>query len=289
MDKQETMARLPIGKLPAALLREMLEAGPPPAAELVLPPRIGEDAGVISLRDGALVVAADPITLTERGIGAHAVVINANDVAVMGTRPRWFLAVLLLPAGTTEADVKSLFKDMYAALARVGVALVGGHTEVTAAVNQPVVIGQMMGYREDGRFVKTGGMQDGDVVLQIGSAPIEGAAVLTNEAQDGLEGLEPDVLALARAAVEEPGISVVEAALLAAELGATALHDPTEGGLSVGLHELAEASALAIVVDPEAVIWFEPGRRVAECHLMFTIAHRLSPACPSLEGRCEEN
>jgi hydrogenase expression/formation protein HypE len=264
LDEQETMARLPIGKLPAALLRKVLEAGPPPPAELLLPPRIGEDAGVISLRDGALVVAADPITLTERGIGAHAVVINANDVAVMGTRPRWFLAVILLPVGTTEADVRSLFKDMYAALARVGVALVGGHTEVTVAVTQPVVIGQMMGYREDGRFVKTGSVQDGDVILQIGAAPIEGAAVLANEAQGGMEGLEPDVLELARAAIEKPGISVVEPALRAAELGATALHDPTEGGLSVGLHELAEASRLAVVVEPDAVIWFEPGRRVAE-------------------------
>lgn len=258
------MARLPVGKLSVALLREMLEGAPPPPEELLLPPTIGEDAGVIRLRGGALVVATDPITLTGRGIGAHAVVINANDVAVMGTRPRWFLAVLLLPLGTTEADVKSLFKDMYAALARVGVALVGGHTEVTAAVTQPVVIGQMIGYREDGRFVKTGGMQDGDVILQVGAAPIEGAGVLANEAQGRLEGLEPGIIALARAALEEPGISVVEAALRATELGATALHDPTEGGLSVGLHELAEASGLAVVVDPHAVIWFEPGRLVAE-------------------------
>ena len=258
------MAKLPTGKLPVALLRELLGRAPPPPAELLLPPGIGEDAGVIGLCGGALVVAADPITLTGRGIGSHAVVINANDVAVAGVRPRWFLAVLLLPAGSAEADVKAIFEDLYAALARLNVALVGGHTEVTAAVTQPVMIGQMMGFREDGRFLRTGGMQDGDVVLQVGAAPIEGAAVLANEAPEGLKGLEPDLLALARAAVAEPGVSVVEAALRAAELGATALHDPTEGGLSVGLYELAEASGLRVVLDPKAVLWFEPGRRVAE-------------------------
>ena len=64
--------------------------------------------------------------------------------------------------------------------------------------------------------------------------------------------------------METPGISVVSPALRAAGLGATALHDPTEGGLSAGLHELAEASGLAVVVDPGAVLWFEPGRLIAE-------------------------
>ena len=57
-------------------------------------------------------------------------------------------------------------------------------------------------------------------------------------------------------------MSVVESALCAAELGATALHDPTEGGLAVGLHEIAEASGVALRIDESAVLWFEPGRAV---------------------------
>jgi hydrogenase expression/formation protein HypE len=46
-------------------------------------------------------------------------------------------------------------------------------------------------------------------------------------------------------------------------MGATALHDPTEGGLAAGLHEMAAAAGLRIVVDREAVLWFSPG--VAVC------------------------
>ena len=61
-------------------------------------------------------------------------------------------------------------------------------------------------------------------------------------------------------ALDHPGISVVEPALLAAELGATAMHDPTEGGLVAGLHEIAAASRLRIRVDLGSVLWFEPGR-----------------------------
>jgi hydrogenase expression/formation protein HypE len=250
------------GKLPAALLRRLLQMGGQAPAEVLLPPAIGEDACAIAIGGGALVAATDPITLTAKEIGGHAVVINANDVAVTGVRPRWFLAVVLLPPGTGAAAIEALFADMYAALARLGVALVGGHTEITAAVTQPIVVGQMLGFREDGRFVRTAGMRAGDVVLQIGQAPVEGAAVLANEALQRLGGLPPDLLEFARQAVREPGISVVEPALLAAELGAHALHDPTEGGLSAGLHELAEASSLALLIDREAVLWFAPAGAV---------------------------
>jgi hydrogenase maturation factor len=214
------------------------------------------------LGGGALVAATDPITLTGKEIGGHAVVINANDVAAMGVRPRWFLAVVLLPTGTGAAAIEALFADMHAALAHLGVTLVGGHTEITAAVTQPVVIGQMLGFREDGQFIRTAGMRAGDVVLQIGPAPVEGAAVLANEALQRLRMLPPDLLQRARDAARDPGICIVQPALLAADLGARALHDPTEGGLSAGLHELAEAAGLALLIDREAVLWFAPGRAV---------------------------
>jgi hydrogenase expression/formation protein HypE len=259
-----TTARLPTGKLPPALLAELLALAPPPPPELVLPPRVGEDAGVLSVPGGALVVATDPITLTGADVGAHAVVINANDVAVMGARPRWFLAVVLLPPATGPDDVRALFRSMHAALDEAGIALVGGHTEITAAVVQPVVVGQMIGLREDGAFVRTGGMRPGDRVVQVGPAPVEGAAVLAAEAGDRLGGIAPDVLAAARAAIRDPGISVVDAAMRATDLGATAMHDPTEGGLATGLRELADASGTGLEVDPSAVLWFDPGRAVCD-------------------------
>ena len=221
---------------------------------------MGEDAGVIGIKGGALVAATDPITLTGREVGGHAVVINANDVAVMGVRPRWFLAVFLLPIGATETDVMELFRNMQTALDRLDAVLVGGHTEITPAVVQPVVVGQMLGYREDGKFLCTGGARSGDAILQVGPAPIEGAAVLANEAEDLLKRVAPEVLAQARGALETPGMSVVGPALRAAALGATALHDPTEGGLSAGLYELAEASNLALRVDLDAALWFAPGK-----------------------------
>lgn len=255
---------LPSGKLPAALLSRLLAPFNRDADELLLPPSVGEDAGVIGIGDGALVVATDPITLTGREIGGHSVLINANDVAVLGVRPRWFLAVFLLPVGTTESEVTGMFESMREALEKLDIVLLGGHTEVTPAVVQPVVTGQMLGFQEDGLFLKTGGAEVGDAIVQIGLAPIEGAAVLAHELADKLIGVPADTLRLARDAMHDPGISVVDPALRAAALGATAMHDPTEGGLSAGLHEMAEASQVALQMDDDAVLWFAPGVAICE-------------------------
>lgn len=251
------------GKLPIALLREVIDSGRPAPPDVLLPPRIGEDAGVVETKAGALIVASDPVTLTGSGVGAHAALVNANDIAVMGARPRWFTATILLPAGTTEGDVRTLFRDMHAALEGLDVVLLGGHAEITPKVSQTIVVGQMLGLREDGVFVTTGGAEPGDVVLQIGLAPVEGAAVLAVEAAgERLKDVPEATAAKARGAVTDPGISVVTPALRATELGAKALHDPTEGGLSSGLYELAEASGLALRVDRDAALWFEPGLAV---------------------------
>jgi hydrogenase maturation factor len=148
---------LRLGKLPASLLRELLPARETLPPEVLLGPAVGEDACAIELPGGTLVAATDPITLTSSAVGAHAVVVNANDVAVMGVRPRWFLAAVLLPEGTSAKQVRALFRATREALEEIGATLVGGHTEVTAAVTQPVVVGQMLGLSEDGHFVRSGG------------------------------------------------------------------------------------------------------------------------------------
>ena len=176
---------------------------------------------------------------------------------------RRLLTVALLAAVLPACSIrKTAVNKLGDALAETGAALVGGHTEVTTAVSQPVVVGQMLGLAEGGGIVRTGGARPGDVLVQAGPAPVEGAAVLAIEARERLGDLDLATLARASAALEKPGISVVEPALLAAQLGARALHDPTEGGLAAGLAELAEASGVRLRVDPASVLWFEPGRAV---------------------------
>jgi hydrogenase expression/formation protein HypE len=250
------------GKIPVDLLAGLLAELPSAPREVRLGPQIGEDACALEIPSGVLVAATDPITLTAEEIGRWAVIVNANDVAVTGARPRWFLAVILVPPDTSEPSIRDLFTGIRHALVDVGAHLVGGHTEVTPAVTRPIVVGQMLGLAEGGAFVASGGAVTGSIVVQVGPAPVEGAAVLAREAGGRLGEVDPVALEAARAALDRPGISVVEQALLAARSGAIALHDPTEGGLAAGLHELAHASSVRIRIDHEAVLWFEPGLAV---------------------------
>ena len=128
---------LPNGKLAAGLLEELLDAGPELPPEVLLGPRVGEDACVIETGAGVLVAATDPITMTGNRVGGHAVLINANDVAVTGVQPRYFLASVLFPERTRESQVRALFADMRSALSRVGAALVGGRPRHFAGDRAP--------------------------------------------------------------------------------------------------------------------------------------------------------
>jgi hydrogenase maturation factor len=247
----------PAGKLPAATLEAMLARLPRHDPSLLVGPRPGEDAAVIDIgHDRCLVVATDPVTFATERIGSYAVHVNANDIAVMGARPRWFFLVLLLPAGRADDHmVKAIMDDVTSACDALSVTLCGGHTEITAGLDRPIAIGQMMGEVERRRLVRKDRLQPGDLVILTESAAIEGTAILAREKRDALAGRLPlELIARAAAFLDAPGISVVRAARAAAETDlARAMHDPTEGGIVTGLLELAASAGLGIAVDADRI------------------------------------
>src|SRR4051794_22627855 len=181
------MLFLPTGKLPADLLHALLESHAVHNPRVVVGARVGEDAAVIDLGDRYLVAATDPITFATDDLGWYAVHINANDIAVRGATPRWFLATLLLPAGATdEGLVRRLFAQIAEACAALDVALIGGHTEVTHGIDRPLVAGTMLGEVAKERLVTTGGAQVGDAVLLTKGVPLEGAAIIAREKERDL-------------------------------------------------------------------------------------------------------
>jgi hydrogenase maturation factor len=190
-------------------------------------------------------------------IGWYAVHINANDLAVRGARPAWFLMTLLLPEGQAdEARLATIVGQVQDACRSVGASLVGGHTEVTQGLDRPILAGAMLGEVEKDRLVTTAGARVGDAVLLSKGIAIEGASILAREFVRALgdRGVCPEVCARARALVHRPGISVLpdaRAALAAAPIHA--MHDPTEGGLATGLHEVALAAGIGLRIDREAI------------------------------------
>ncbi len=246
-----TTSSFPVGKLPSARLQELLARIQSHDQRLVVGPRFGEDAAVIDMGDRYLIVTTDPITFATDRIGWYAVHVNANDVAVMGARPRWFFAVLLLPAAQDNSSlVETIMADLRDACDSLGIGVGGGHTEITAHLERPIVVGQMLGEVDRAGLIRKTSLAVGDRLLLTHGAAIEGTAILAREKADTLrEGMSREQLARAEGYLLDPGISVVEAALTAAGTGAVhAMHDPTEGGVVSGLYELAAAADLGLRV-----------------------------------------
>jgi hydrogenase maturation factor len=133
----------------------------------------------------------------------------------------------------------------------LGIALCGGHTEITYGLDRPIVVGQMLGEVEREALVTTDGMcVDDDLILTKGMA-IEGTAIIAREKADALEKkFSTEFIARCQDFLQDPGISVVaDARLATAQARIHAMHDPTEGGVATGLRELALASDLGLIVD----------------------------------------
>ncbi len=251
-----TMKCLPVGKLDMAHLESLLASVKISDRRVVLGPRVGEDAAVLDFGDRYLVAKTDPITFTAEKIGWYAVNINANDVAVMGARPKWFLATVLLPEGKTSRKLADeIFEDIRYACEELGVSLCGGHIEVTLGLPRPIVVGQMLGEVEKDRLVRKDRVAVGDDIVLVGGVAVEGTSVLAREKEGELREVFGDkFVRRARAFLTKPGISVVGAALSAAESARiSGMHDPTEGGLATGLHELARASDVGILISRDKV------------------------------------
>lgn len=245
-----TINPLPLGKLPHDLLASLLNTLPQDP-QVVVGPRVGEDAAVIDWAGGYLVVKTDPITFATDQIGWYAVQVNANDLATTGAVPRWFMATVLLPGGRADAAMaERIFHQIVDACQELDITLIGGHTEITHGLDRPIVVGMLLGEVARDRLVTTGGAQPGDVVLLTKGIPIEATAIIAREKRQELQGhFEAALLDRAAAYLVDPGISVLRDARLAVQAGGvTSMHDPTEGGLATALWELAEASGHTVAV-----------------------------------------
>jgi hydrogenase maturation factor len=257
------MSVLPVGKLRADTLRAIFDKHAPRDPRVVVGPRVGEDAAVIDLGDRYLIAAADPITFATEDVGWYALQVNANDVAVRGARPRWFLATLLLPPGvTTDASVEALFTQLTDACEELEVSLVGGHTEITHGLDRPVVAGTMLGEVAKDKLVTTGGARVGDAVVMTKGVPLEGAAILAREREAELRqrGVSAAVIRRAKGFLRVPGLSVLPEAEIACELASVhSMHDPTEGGIATALAELAEAAGVGLRIDADRIVRLPEG------------------------------
>lgn len=229
-------------------------------SRLVFGPGIGRDTAAVRYGKTVMVFTADPVTGTSRDIGQHSVQINANDIATAGARPVWYLCTLLLPPGTSEKVLEGIMRGVDSASRKLGITVLGGHTEATGGLDRPIIAGFMVGECNVKVLSSQGGRVD-DAILLTKSAGLEGTAILASDYEEELKQVPSEVLARARNFSRK--ISVVKEALRIANVrGVHALHDPTEGGLLNGFWEMAEASGLGIEVWLDQIPIAEETRKI---------------------------
>ena len=244
------------GKLPPEFLERLLTRIPSIDPRVLQGPGIGRDAAVIDMGDRVLVLKTDPVTLAGERMGWYVVNINANDVAVSGAEPRWFLCTVLLPqTGSDEGRVESLFSEIGDACQSLGVAWCGGHIEVTSGLDRPLLVGAMAGEAAKERWLSPDRIRPGDEILLTKGVAVEGTAILALGRHKELRaGMPSGLLDRAGRFLDDPGISVVrEARIVCRGCRPHAMHDPTEGGLATGLWEMARAANLGLRIDASAV------------------------------------
>lgn len=217
--------------------------------EVLLGAGVGEDCCALELgEDEVFVMSTDPITGTTEDIGQLAIQITVNDLASAGAEPVGVLLTVLLPEDATEQDLREMMQQAEAACETSDLQILGGHTEVTRVVNQPLISVTGVGKAKKGRIITTAGARPGMDILVTKWIGIEGTSIIAKEKEQELLTRYPRHLVEA-AKKFDAYLSVLPEAAVAVESGVAAMHDVTEGGIFGALWEMAEASGVGLEID----------------------------------------
>jgi HAD superfamily hydrolase (TIGR01549 family) len=257
---------LPAGKLPNEFLELFLKDFDLDDPSVLIKPRVGEDTAAVDIENEEIaVLKTDPITFATDAIGSYAVLVNANDIATAGAVPRWFLTTLMFPVGTSGFIIHDVMDRLDAVCRQWGITLCGGHTEITDAVNRPVVTGMMVGTVTRNGIIDKQNIQSGDRVLLTKGVCVEGTAIIAREFGSELArlGVAPEDLKNYRRFLDH--ISILKEARIAADTpGVSALHDVTEGGLATAVEELSMVGGHRIRIEMDNIPVYDETERICD-------------------------
>lgn len=239
-----------IGKIPeSVLIRSVLKQVKHRREEVLAGPGVGEDCAALEVGEGeALVLSTDPITGTAKDIGRHGIYVTANDLAVSGAEPIGVLFTVILPPDVPEEELKKIIKDGEETCKELHMEILGGHTEVSKIVSQPLLSVTGVGKVKKTSFLRTSGMKPNQDLVVTKWIGLEGTAILAKEKEEELRKRFPSIL-VHTARDFSHLLSVIEEARIATEHGVSAMHDITEGGIFGALWEMASGAGVGLEVD----------------------------------------
>ncbi|MDR0357274.1 MAG: AIR synthase family protein, partial [Clostridiales Family XIII bacterium] len=243
-----------IGKLDNELLKKIvIDKIGYQRPEVITGPGIGEDCAVVDFGMYDCVLSSDPITAACDRIGSLAVHVSCNDIATNGVEPLGVLLTVLLPPETSEAQIEKLMAQAAETAERLGVEIIGGHTEITDAVTKPVVASTAVGRGiAKARGRSDIGMKQGDRILMTKKAAMEGTGIIVSDYGKELgDILTEEERGIALAMLDD--VSVVREGVIAGSIGVSAMHDITEGGVLGAIWEMCRLSDTGAEIREEAV------------------------------------
>ena len=256
------MQVLKVGKLDSDLLKnEVIDRISLKRPEVLVRAGVGEDCAVIDFGEYECVLSTDPITAAVGDIGRLAIHISCNDIASNGVEPVGILLAVMLPEGSTEDDVKTIMGQAADAAAACNVEIIGGHTEVTPAVNKPVIVSTAIGRALRGRSASAKNIKVGDAVIMTKTAGLEGTGIIAGDFKEQLkEILTDEELAEAKALLGN--VSVVRDGTVAGSVGTHGMHDVTEGGILGAIWEMCRIAGVGAEIHEAAVAVKDVTRKI---------------------------
>ena len=217
--------------------------------ELISGAGIGKDCAILALGDGMeTVLCTTPVSASADRVAGYASPMALNNLAVAGASPVAVMLTVLLPSDAMEEELQSIMKQAQEVCESLGVAIAGGHTEVSPVVREPLVQVTGIGKKEAARAGYPQGIkEDQDIVVSkwIG---LEGTARLARERKEELCTRYP-VRMVEEAAGFDRYLSVIPEAATAMKSGVCGMHDVSRGGIFGALWEMASGAGVGLEID----------------------------------------
>lgn len=250
------------GRAMRALIEDIFLEDAPEVSPRDVGPRAMDDGAALWIGDRWVVVTTDshvvqPIFFPGGDIGRLSICGTVNDLAMMGaTRVLALTCGAILEEGFPRTDLERVRASMAEACREADASVMTGDTKVMGRGELDGIVLNTTGIAVTNRIVRDCGLRPGDRILVTGTIGDHGLAILAARHALKLEGdLASDVA---------PLNGLVAAALAAGGDDVVAMKDPTRGGLSSALHEMADKSRVGILLEENAVPMTDPVRAAAD-------------------------
>lgn len=220
--------------------------------DVVTKPFVGQDCGFFLGNNDIISVTSDPITATSKNIGRLAVIVNINDVATSFAEPIAITVTILAPENTEEEKIKEIMSDISDECTKYNVQIIGGHTEVTSAVNREIVSITAFGRIDKDKYENLGKVKAGQKIYMSKSISLEGSLILLEEKMNELKDiLTKEEISTTLSNFEK--LSVLKDSQVLRNKNISLLHDVTEGGIFGAIYEMMKYAQKGCKIDVEKI------------------------------------